>query len=230
MAEVAAQGLIDFGRPAMPSILNALQNTEEDEIVALLLRVVNVIGGRESIPFILPYLDHDNAMIRRLAIETLGEIPDAGSIDYLLTKLDDPDAASQQAAMTSIATVVVALPAVKAEVLGRIRRLLQSSSVPVKLNSLSIFVTIQGEGFHDELLLASKDSDPVIRQKAISLMGKFSEERFADQIVLSLADEATAVRLSAIHAIVHLRPETGIAPLISSLQDTDIWIRRAGAR
>ena len=88
--------------------------------------------------------------------------------------------------------------------LTKIRRLLQAPSVPMKLNSLSVFVNIQGEGYHDELLLASKDSDPVIRQKAISLMGKFSEERFADQLVLSLADEATAVRLAAINAIVRL--------------------------
>lgn len=230
MAEVAAQGLIDFGPAAMPSILEALQNTEEDELVALLLRIVNVLGGRESVPFILPYLDHDNSMIRRLAVETLGEIPDAGSIDYLLAKLDDPDVACQQAAMNSIEALVAAIPTTKGDLLGRIRKLLQSSSVPVKLNSLSIYVGIQGEGYHDELLLSSKDSDAVIRQKAISLMGRFSEERFANQLVLSLADESTAVRLAAIHAIVQLRPETGIAPLISSLEDSDIWIRTAAAQ
>ena len=99
-----------------------------------------------------------------------------------------------------------------------------------KLNSLSVFVNIQGEGYHDELLLASKDSDPVIRQKAVSLMGRFSEERFADQLVLSLADESTAVRLAAINAIVRLRPEKGLEPLISSLEDADIWIRTAAAQ
>src|SRR5438132_3234215 len=71
-AEVAAQALIDFGPGAVISILEALQNAEEDEVVALLLRVVDVIGGAESIGNILPFLDHENAMIRRLAIETLG--------------------------------------------------------------------------------------------------------------------------------------------------------------
>ena len=35
-AEVAAQGLIDFGSGAMPAILETLRNAEEDEIVALL--------------------------------------------------------------------------------------------------------------------------------------------------------------------------------------------------
>jgi HEAT repeat protein len=229
-SEVAAQALIDFGPEAVPSILEALRNAEEDEIVALLLRVVNVAGRKEAIPSILPFLDHDNAMIRRLAIETLGEIPDPASIDYLLAKLDDYDIASQQAAVNSISGLVAAFPEIGNDVLAKIRKLLQSHSIPIKLNSLSVYVNIQGEGYHDELLLASKDSDPTIRQKAISLMGKFGEDRFADQLVLSLADEATAVRLAAINAIVRLRPETGLEPLTSSLDDNDIWIRTAAAQ
>lgn len=229
-AEVSAQALIDFGPSAMPAILEGLRNADEDEIVALLLRVVNVVGASDTIPSILPFLDHDNAMIRRLTIETLGEVADPGSLDYLLAKLDDYDVASQQAAVNSISALVAAFPETKAEVLGKIRRLLQSQSVPMKLNSLSVFVNIQGEGYHDELLLASKDSDSVIRQKAVSLMGKFGEERFADQMVLSLADESTTVRLAAINAIVRLRPETGLEPLIASLEDTDIWIRTAAAQ
>jgi len=230
-SEVAAQALIDFGPTAIPAILSTLQNEEEDEIVSLLLRVINVIGGREAIPSILQFLDHDNPMIRRLALETLGEIPDPSAMDYLLAKLDDSDIASQQAAVNSISALVAAFPEVSSDVLTKIRRLLQQSpSTPIKLNSLSVYVNIQGEGYHDGLLLASKDSDPIIRQKAVSLMGKFSEERFADQLVLSLADEATAVRLAAINAIVRHRPETGLAPLISSLDDDDIWIRTAAAQ
>ncbi|HEX2061165.1 MAG TPA: HEAT repeat domain-containing protein, partial [Thermoanaerobaculia bacterium] len=229
-AEVAAQGLIDFGAGAVPAILTALLNEEEDEIIGLLLRVVNMVGGRDTIPSVLPFLDHDNPIIRRLAIETLGEIPDPGSLDYLLAKLDDTDVASQQAAVNSISALVTAFPEIKNDVLTKIRRLLQSSSIPIKLNSLSVYVNIQGEGYHDELVLASKDSDPVIRQKAVSLMGKFSEERFADPLVLSLADEATAVRLAAINAIANHRPETGLVPLISSLDDHDIWIRTAAAQ
>ncbi len=229
-AETASQALVDFGPGAVPAILEALRTADEDEIIALLLRVLNVIGGSESGPNILPLLDHDNPMIRRLAIETLGEIVDPRSIDYLLAKLDDTDVASQQAAVNAIPVLVAAFPEMKGQVLSKIRRLLQNPSVPMKLNSLSVFVNIQGEGYHDELLLASKDSDAVIRQKAVSLMGKFSEERFADALVLSLADEATAVRLAAINAIVRHRPAQGLEPLISSLEDSDIWIRTAAAQ
>src|SRR5947207_6007078 len=218
-AEVAAQALIDFGPGAVTPILEALQNAEEDEVIALLLRVVDVIGGPESIGNILPFLDHENALIRRLAIETLGEIPHPGAIDYLLAKLDDQDVACQQAAVNSISALVAAFPEIKQDVLAKIRRLLQAPEIPVKLNSLSVFVNIQGEGFHDELLLASKDSDPVIRQKAISLMGKFGEERFADQLVLSLTHESTAVRLAASNAIAHLRPEKRPEPPLASLGD-----------
>lgn len=229
-AEVAAQSLIDFGPAAVPSLLAALLNEDEDEVIGLLLRVVNVIGGREIVPSVLQFLDHENPIIRRLAIDTMGAIPDPSSVDFLLAKLDDHDVASQQAAVNALSAVVEAFPQLKSEVLGKIRRLLRSTSIPIKLNSLSVYVNIQGEGYHDGLLLASKDSDPVIRQKAVSLMGKFGEDRFADQLVLSLADESTGVRLAAINAIARHRPETALVPLISSLDDHDIWIRTAAAQ
>jgi HEAT repeat protein len=229
-AEVAAQALIDFGPPAISPILHALQNAQEDEVIALLLRVINAVGSGESIGAVIPFLDHANSMIRRLAIETLGELMDPKPIDYLLAKLDDADVSSQQAAVNAVSALVGAFPEIKADVLAKIRRLLQSRSVPTKLNSLSIYVNIQGEGYPDELLLASKDSDPMIRQKAVSLMGRFSEERFADQLVLSLADEAAPVRLAAINAVVRLRPEKGLEPLISSLEDGDVWLRTAAAQ
>jgi len=229
-AEVAAQALIDFGPLAIPPILDSLQNAQEDEVLALLLRVVNSVGSAESIAAVMPFLDHENPVIRRLAIETLGELMHPSPTDYLLAKLDDSDVGSQQAAVNAVSALVSAFPEIKPDVLSKIRRLLQSKSVPTKLNSLSIYVNIQGEGYPDELLLASKDSDPTLRQKAVSLMGKFSEERFADQLVLSLVDESPAVRLAAINAVVKLRPEKGVKPLISSLEDSDVWIRTAAAQ
>ena len=229
-AEIAAQALIDFGPLAVPPILDTLQNAQEDEVIALLLRVINAVGSAESIAAVLPFLDHRNALIRRLAIETLGELMHPSPIDYLLAKLDDSDVGTQQAAVNAATALVNAFPEIKADVLAKIRRLLQSKSVPAKLNSLSIYVNIQGEGYPDELLLASKDSDPAIRQKAVSLMGKYGEERFADQLVLSLTDESSAVRLAAINAVVKLRPEKGVKPLISSLEDSDVWIRTAAAQ
>lgn len=229
-AEVAAQALIDFGGEAAGAVLSRLQSSEEDDTTSLLLRVINYIGGRDTVPAVLGFLDHENPLIRRQAIETLGELPDSMSIDYLLASLDDEDFGCQQAAVNSISALVVAFPETTPDVLSKIRRNLTSGSVPGKINSLSIYVNIQGEGYPDELLLASKDGDPLIRQKSVSLMGRYSEERFADQIVLSLADEAAPVRLAAIEAATHLRPERAVDALQASLEDEDIWIRTAAAQ
>ena len=229
-AEIAAQALIDFGPAAIPAILETLQSVEEDEVLALELRVINMIGSAESVAAVVPLLDHANPMIRRLAVETLGDLMFPPAVEYLLAKLDDSDVASQQAAVNAVSALVTAFPAIKSDVLVKIRKLLQSRSIPMRLNSLSLYVTIQGEGYHDELLSASKNSDPAIRQKAISLMGRFSDEQFAGQLVLSLTDESPLVRLAAINAIVRLRPEKGLDPLISSLEDEDVWIRAAATQ
>jgi HEAT repeat protein len=229
-AEVAAQALVDFGAPAVPAILDRLRASEEDEVTSLLLRVTGAAATRQAVPTVISFLDHENAAIRRLAIEILGDVPDPSSLDYLLAKLDDPDPACQQAAVNAVSALASAYPDQHGPLLARLRRLLTSRSTPVKLNSLSIYVSVQGEGYPEELLLASKDDDAVIRQRAVTLMGKFGEERFIDQLVLSLADESTAVRIASIHSIVATRPVSGLAPLISALDDDDIWIRTAAAQ
>lgn len=229
-AEPAAQALIDFGPGAAPAVLERLRTAEDEDTTALMIRVAQVVGGTDAIAPIIAFLDHDSATIRRIAIEALGQTPNPHTIDYLLARLDDPDVGCQQAAVNAITSLVATFPAAKGETLGRLKKLMTSSSVPAKLNSLSIYVNIQGEGYPDELLLASKDGDPVIRQKAVSLMGKYGEARFADQLILALADESAAVRVAAIEALVKVKPERGLAPLISALEDSDVWIRTAAAQ
>jgi HEAT repeat protein len=228
--EAAALSLIEFGPSASAAVLDRLVAVEDEETTALLLRVAQVIGGEAAIPPLIGFLDHDSGVIRRLAIEALGQMPNPGTVDYLIAKLDDPDIGCQQAAVNSITALLTAHPEVRAGALGRLRHLLASRSVPEKLNALSILVNVQGEGYPDELLLASKDGEPTIRQKAMSLMGRFAESRFADQLILALADESTIVRIAAIEALVSVRPEQALGPLISALEDSDVWIRTAAAQ
>ena len=95
----------------------------------------------------------------------------------------------------------------------KIRKLLQATSVPLKLNSLSIYVTIQGEGFHDELLLASKDGDPVIRQKLAWAYSQVQIMRYNGMRVLTqfLAEDEKHVYLlrDKDNVIVALDKQTG---------------------
>jgi len=228
-AESAAQALIDFGPEAAPAVLERLRVADEDEMVALLIRIARATAEEGAIPSLITFLDHDSAMIRRLAIEALGLMLDPAPIDYLMARLDDGDVGCQQAAVNAITALVSAFPEVKAETIAKLKKLLGSRSVPEKLNALAILVNIQGEGYPDQLLLASKDEDEEIRQKAISLMGKYAEARFADQLVLALADESNMVRVAAIQALVKIRPEKGLQPLISALGDHDVWIQTAAA-
>ncbi|HVR43521.1 MAG TPA: HEAT repeat domain-containing protein [Thermoanaerobaculia bacterium] len=229
-AEAAAQSLMDFGPPASAAVLEKLRLSEDEETTALLLRLAQGIGGNEAIAPIIAFLDHESGVIRRLAIEALGQTPNPGTIDYLLARLDDPDVGCQQGAVNAVTALVSAFPEARADTIAKLRRLLASESIPEKLNALTILVHLQGEGYPDELLLASKDGDEVIRQKAISLMGKFAESRFADQLVLALADESTIVRVAAIESLVRVRAEKGLRPLVSALEDQDVWIRTAAAQ
>lgn len=229
-AEAAAQALMDYGPDAAAAVLEKLRTSDEDEVVALLIRVARSVGGDDAVAPLIGFLDHESPMIRRLAIESLGQTLNPATIEYLMSRLDDEDVGCQQAAVNGIVAQVAAFPEVKGETISKLRKLLGSSSTPERLNALSILVNIQGEGYPDQLLLASKDEDEVIRQKAISLMGKYAEARFADQLVLALADESNLVRVAAIEALVKIKPEKGLQPLISALGDHDVWIQTAAAQ
>ena len=228
--EVAAQALIEFGPAAVPAVFKALQTETEEEPIALLLRVVKTNGSTDSASAVVPLLDHSSAMVRRLAIETLGDLNVPASVEYLLAKLDDPDNSSQQAAITAISTLVAAFPGLKKDVLAKIRGLVKSPSIRMRLNAVAVAVNIQGEAYHDELLLASKDSDSATRQKAITLMARYSKAVFDVPLIHALADESSAVRFAAIQTLGRLRAEKGLTPLINALDDEDIWIRTAAAQ
>lgn len=228
-SDSAAQALIDFGPGAAAPVLERIRTAEDEETTALLIRIAQSVGGVKAVPALIGMLDHESSFIRRLAIEALGQIPNGASVDYLLAHLDDSDVGCQQAAVNAITLLIAAFPATKPDAMTRLKRLLGSKSVPERLNALSIIVNVQGEGYPDELLLASKDGDAEIRQKAISLMGMYGEARFADQLILALADESTHVRVAAIEALVKVRPEKGLVPLMSALEDRDVWIRTAAA-
>ena len=229
-SEVAAEALADLGPAASPVILEKLRTSDDDEMTSVLLRVLHHSSDQEIVPTVIMFLDHESVQIRRLAIEMLGKTAQPGALDYLLAKLDDNDLTCQQTAVDAVCAVASRFPGAKQEVIWKLRRMLASSSIPAKLNALSVYVTVQGEGYDTELLLASKDGDPVIRQRAVTLMSRFTDKRFAEQLVLSLTDEESFVRLAAIQAIVALRPPRGVQPLITSLEDEDLWIRTAAAQ
>lgn len=230
LAEVAASGLIDIGPSAAEAVLIELKNTLDADQTILLLRIAARVARDRLLPAVLPSLEHPSPDVRRTAVEVLTERADPKAIDYLIARLDDEDVGVQQAVVNALSELAASAPAAKPAMLGKLRKLLDSRSLAERLNSLHVFVNIEGEGFPDELLAASRNRDPQIREKAVSLMGRFHEERFADQLVLLLTDEATPVRLAAIRSIVRMRPEGGLAPLVSSLGDPEIWIRTAAAQ
>ncbi|HXI14127.1 MAG TPA: HEAT repeat domain-containing protein [Thermoanaerobaculia bacterium] len=229
-SEVAAQALVDLGPESAPALLETLRRSDDDDQTLVLMRVAGIVGGLEVVPSMLGLIDHENPSIRRAAIEILGETVDPRTIDYLLAKLDDVDIATQLAAVDSICKLIEAFPEIEVATIRKIRTLLKSTSIPVRLNSLSILVNVEGEGFPDEVLLASKNQDAQIRAKAVSLMSRFPEERFANEVVLALADEDAQVRLAAIQSLIILRPRQALQPLLSSLEDSDLWIRAAAAQ
>lgn len=230
LADVTASGLIDIGPSAAEAVLVELKNTLDADQTILLLRIAARVAGDRLLSAVLPSLEHPSPDVRRTAVEVLTERADPKAIDYLIARLDDENVGVQQAVVNALSALASSAPAAKPAMLGKLRKLLDSRSLAERLNSLHVFVNIEGEGFPDELLAASRNRDPQIREKAVSLMGRFHEERFADQLVLLLTDEATPVRLAAIRSIVRMRPEGGLAPLVSSLGDPEIWIRTAAAQ
>jgi len=77
------------------------------------------------------------------------------------------------------------------------------------------------------LMDALKDKDPMVRNVAVSAIGKLRDMRAVDPLIDALKDEDTAVRINVCKSLGALGDFKAIKPLVDSLNDQKIGVRIA---
>jgi HEAT repeat protein len=230
-SEAAERALEDFGDAAIPGLVSLLSPAADEQKVELAMRLL----GRNPSPTmlfpVLGLLEHDSPPVRRDAVELLGKIGDARSVDYLLAHLGDGDAGVDAAAVESLSGIARANPETGAPLRKRLARAIGSKDPLTRANALSLLGELGGDEFRPRLLSASKDEDAVVRGRAVAIAGRQRDVSLAAIFEHALADESAYVRQAAVQALC----DSGLATshrdaILAALEDDDLWVRAAACR
>jgi len=160
--------------------------------------------------------------IRRISMEILSEVAGEDEAPVLLRALGDEDSLVRTAALRGLARLR------HAGVLPEAPRLLHDAEVPVRLAAVEALVaTPEGLADVDRLRSLLADPDPGVRARVSgALLGSAPDQeasRTLEEMLASLSPEWRAAAVAALPGT-----PTGIQAVLSSLEDPDPIVRRAG--
>ena len=230
-SEAAEKALADFGEPAIPALVQLLSPAADEEKAELAIRLLGRHPSSTMLFPLLAVLEHDSPPVRRDAVELLGKIGDARSIDYLLAHMGDGDAGVDGAAVEALAAVAAAHPESVESLRRKLARATSSKEPLTRANALSLLADLGGEEVRQRLLTASKDEDAIVRGRAVTIAGRSADPAAATILEHALADESAHVRQAAVQALCGSGQAASHREAINAcLEDEDLWVRATACR
>jgi hypothetical protein len=89
-------------RPAVPTLLQLAETTDDEEILEHVLSALEVLADRDMVPRLLQFLEHPKPMLRRESITALAALNAVGTTTTIRGLLDDPDPAVRAEAKKAV--------------------------------------------------------------------------------------------------------------------------------
>lgn len=163
--EMAAEHLVALGtEEAAQAVAQRIQHPE--------LSVRNLAGevliriGYPSVPALLPYVDSEDADVRKFAIDLLAQLPAYDETDRIAARLDDPDTNVRLAVIDALA----ALGATEYAAVLRERYQFNPVERPHILAALGAFRDVRGLPLVEAAL---NDPDPVVQYAAAEALSRY---------------------------------------------------------
>lgn len=228
--ESAQKALEDFGPAADSTLLSLLSPAEDESKVEIALGILQRKPAGGMLFPVLAVLEHDSPSVRRRAVELLGKLADPRAADYLLAHLGDGDAGVDSASSEALLAIAKKHPDALPAVQSRLTKMASAPDSLCRANSLQILFEIGAEDFRARVSTASKDKDPVVRARAVTLAAKSRDLSLSPIFEHALADENAHVRQAAVSALATSSQARHRAAVAASLQDDDLWVRAAACR
>jgi HEAT repeat protein len=231
-SEAAERALADFGADAEPALRALLSRGADEQKIEIALKLLSRSASPGLLAGLLDLLDHDAPLVRRAAVELLGEIGDPRAADYLLAHLADGDGGVDAAVVEASRALAAADEDVRRLFGRRLRRAAASRDALERANALSLLAEIQPEAFLAQAPAASKDIDAVVRARALQLAGRSGAHALLPVLRQAVADDNAHVRQAALSALSELGPDdsASAATIAAGLDDEDLWVRVAACR
>jgi HEAT repeat protein len=135
-------------------------------------------------------LDHENKVVRELAVRALGELKDERAVEPLIAHLNDPEQDVK-------AWIIKTLGQIGSEkAIDILIELYKVVSPAIRRNIITALGKIGDERVVDTLLEGLKDEIPFVRKTAAKYLGRFPQHRVVEALVKSIETD-TVVYYSA---------------------------------
>jgi len=219
--KAAAAALGEIGAPAVPGLLAALRDAEED-VRRKAAWVLGKIGDAAAVPGLLAALHDADVDVRVAAAAALGQIGDATAVPGLLAALHDADVDVRWTAARALERIGDA-----AAVPGRLAALGDADAdvrwaAAVALGQIGDNAAVPG------LLAALGDADADVREAAAAALGEIGDAAAVPGLLAALGDANADVREAAAAALGEIGAPA-VPGLLAALGDADERVREAAA-
>ncbi len=215
--------------------LRALKHLGADGVDALITRfttadavsrsaICTLIGEcayRNGVVVIRDALCDQSAIVRRAAATAVGTLGLTDCISGIVRLLDDTD----QGVRNAVVTCLQALALLDRSGTLAVARQLGDSEQPEQRRNAAILFAALGDG--DRLSLLVKDEDALVRQAAVSSIGKLHLVSSSGILMIALVDEDPDVRIAAAEALAEVGDAGVVTALTHALNDEDLWVQCA---
>jgi HEAT repeat protein len=232
-------------------LLALLTEGELEEPVARSLRTIE----KSAAPFLREYLSSENALVRRIVAQVLGDIGGPEAEDALFPLLRDENGHVRSTAATTLGrlksrkavtllldllndeyenvqeTAIQALAAIGDEsVLDGLTLDFSSRDAGMRRNIAMLLGKFGTEKALDALAFALKDEEPEVRKVVVSALGNSPGPKALRPLLLAITDDDPDVRMLAAEALGATEAPEAREALVVLLADSDLWVRAAAAR
>jgi HEAT repeat protein len=204
------------------SIRKLLAVLTEEDLEETVVQSLQYLERRQA-AFLIEYLTHENALVRRTVARILGDLAVSAAESPLITLLKDENGHVRS-------TAALALGRMRSrKASAALLALLADEYESVQESAIQALAVIGDESVLERLISDFATRNTLMRRNIALLLGKFSSERAIDALTFALKDEEPVVRKAVVQALGNVAGEKTLRSLMLAITDDDPEIRRLAA-
>jgi HEAT repeat protein len=192
-------------------------NTQPRLKIELLLTARSQAG----VSYLSKILDHQDADVRRRAVDALGQLGSEAAIPGVVQALQHQDADVRRRAVDALGQL-----GSEAAISGLLQAL-QDQNADVRRRAVDALGQLGSEAAIPGVVQALQDQNAGVRRSGVDALGQLGLEAAIPGVVQALQDQNADVRWSGVDALGQLGSEAAIPGLLQALQDQNAGVRRS---